>query len=117
VDEASAKAGARWLPAEFFKWPPILFFFPPPSPFLLIEWFSLSLSSTSSSSTLRAPRNAKKHSPLSSSSSSASPFTSRREKERGDGKKVPFSCEPLSRRSQSIHFSFSFFFWLFRKNV
>jgi hypothetical protein len=77
----------------------------------------LSLSSTSSSSTLRAPRNAKKHSPLSSSSSSASPFTSRREKERGDGKKVPFSCEPLSRRSQSIHFSFSFFFWLFRKNV
>lgn len=42
VDEASAKAGARWLPAEFFKWPPILFFFPPPSPFLLIEWFSLS---------------------------------------------------------------------------
>ena len=26
VDEASAKAGARWLPAEFFKWPPIFFF-------------------------------------------------------------------------------------------
>ena len=116
VDEASAKAGARWLPAEFFKRPPFFSFF---LSFLFLFLFypssffsSYRVLLLSSTSLLLTPRYAGKHSPLFSSSFSSSPplsfffaiftFTSKWQQGGRDPKKV--SC---LLRGQSIHFSFS----------